>query len=296
MIFNIQRYSTHDGSGIRTIIFYKGCPLRCKWCSNPESQSFKHELMFDDRLCKQFGDCIEQNTEAISLLNGKIDINRDEIKDPTQFSDTCASKALSISGQKASVEDLLIEIAKDKPFYNQSGGGVTLSGGEPFSQVDEIYNLLLALKEEKINVSIETSLHTNWNHIEKCLPLIDLFLVDLKHLDSIKFKKYTGGNSNLVTDNLKKLVQTKAKIIIRIPVIPGFNNSDDELKALIDYTASLEKIDEIHFIPFHTFGVEKYKLLGKNYDFTTVSDHANKKLDLIQKYANKKNLKTKIGG
>lgn len=296
MIFNIQRYSTHDGSGIRTVIFYKGCPLRCRWCSNPESQSFEYDLMYDERLCNQFGDCMEQSEQAVTLLDGKIDINRKEIQDPTQFSETCASKALTVSGQKSSVEELLVEIEKDKPFYSQSGGGVTLSGGEPFSQVDEIFKLLLALKEDNINVSIETSLYTKWDHIEKCLPLIDLFLVDLKHLDPVKFKEYTGGNCNLFRKNLEKLEKSQANIIIRIPVIPGFNDSIAEMKNLIDYTASFKNINEIHLIPYHTFGVEKYKLLGLDYNYTTNSGIDQDKLDFIEKYANQKNIKTKIGG
>ncbi len=296
MIFNIQRYSTHDGSGIRTIIFYKGCPLRCRWCSNPESQSFKHDLMYDERLCNQFGDCMEQSKQAITFLDGKININRKEIHDPIQFSETCASKALTVSGQKSSVEELLVEIEKDKPFYSQSGGGVTLSGGEPFSQVDEIFKLLLALKEDNINVSIETSLYTKWDHIEKCLPLIDLFLVDLKHLDPVKFNKYTGGDCNLIRNNLEKLEKSQANIIIRIPVIPGFNDSNAELKNLIDYTVSFKNINEIHLIPYHTFGVEKYKLLGLEYNFTTKSGIDQDKLNFIEKYAHQKNIKIKIGG
>jgi len=296
MIFNIQRYSTHDGSGIRTIIFYKGCPLRCKWCSNPESQSFNHDLMYDDRICNHFGDCLSQSDQGITFLNGKIHINRNEINGKSQYSDICASKALTVSGHKASIEDLLTEIAKDKPFYSQSGGGVTLSGGEPFSQVDEIYKLLLKLKEENINVSIETSLYTKWDHIEKCLPLIDLFLVDLKHLDPIKFKKYTGGNCNLVTENLIKLEKSKSNIIIRIPILPGFNDSNEEMQNIIDFAATFKNINEIHLIPYHTFGVEKYKLLGKDYDFTTKSEIDDKKLNAFKKYAQQKKIKTKIGG
>src|SRR5664279_2801110 len=162
MIFNIQRYSTHDGQGIRTMIFYKGCPLHCLWCSNPESQSYSYNLMYNRRLCKNFGECLKTGNNAVSLGEKGIEIDWKSINNAEIFRDICPSRAITVSGEEKSTEDILIEIEKDLPFYKRSGGGVTLSGGEPLSQGPELVQLLEELKKRDINVSIETSLHLSW--------------------------------------------------------------------------------------------------------------------------------------
>ncbi len=297
MIFNIQRFSTHDGDGIRTIIFYKGCPLVCKWCCNPESQTFSASLMYDRRICKNFGDCLKTGDSAISSTETGLHINRTSIKYPGKFRDICASRALIVSGEEKSVAELLVEIEKDLPFYEQSGGGVTLSGGEPLSQGADLDMLLSELKRRSINVAIETSLHVDWPMIARSLKFTDTFLVDLKHTDSEKFKLFTGGNADLVLTNLVKLAEQNKNLIIRVPVIPGFNHSDKEIKGIIDFTVSLKTVKEIHFLPFHNFGNEKYKMLGMEYTFSGIKEtlHATS-LKGYEDYAKSVGLVTKIGG
>lgn len=296
MIFNIQRFSTHDGQGIRTMIFYKGCPLSCKWCCNPESQSFEQTLLYDRKLCKNFGDCIKAGNGTVTAGKNGIEINRSRVKDSEIFRNVCLSKALTVSGEEKSVQEILSEIEKDLPFYRQSGGGVTLSGGEPLSQGIEIVTLLGELKMRKINVAIETSLHVPWINIERCIGYIDTFLVDLKHTEDEKFLTYTGGNSQLVLENLSRLSSLHNNIIVRVPVIPGFNHTLAEMTQFIDFTVSLKSIREIHFLPFHNLGEGKYEMAGMEYFYKDAQRVDTADLKGYEDYAKSVGLKVSIGG
>ena len=293
-VFNIQRYSIHDGNGVRTNIFFKGCPLHCLWCNNPESLDPAPSIMFDERLCHQFGDCMKAANGEIILENNELVINRDLITDTTIYSYICPSKALIVSGQEKSVLQILQEIEKDIPFYNKSDGGVTLTGGEPLSQGPDLKDLIIQLKKRGIHVTVETSLHLPWEIIENYTNLIDLFLADLKHVDNEKFTRYTGGNAALVTDNFKKLDETGRKFIVRIPVIPGFNFSSPELFAIIDFAAGLKNASEINFIPFYALAKEKYIMLGKEYIFGNNRNIEKTELKRFTKYAEQKGLISKI--
>jgi len=296
MIFNIQRYSTHDGDGIRTLIFFKGCPLRCQWCSNPESQSFAPSILYDQKSCKNFGDCIRATPEAISRsANNGLDIKRSLIRDPDKLKDLCVSKALRVSGESKSVDDLLKEVEKDLPFY-RNDGGVTLSGGEPLAQGQELVHLLQALHKRRISTNIETSLHVRWKLIERCIGLVRTFLVDLKHIDPEKFRQYIKGDAALVMENLEKLDYFGAHVVVRIPVIPGFNHSEAEIRAMVDFVSTVKGIREIHFLPYHSFGVEKYRMLGMEYTFNSTRQTEDKELKPYIQYAESQGFKTKIGG
>ena len=293
-VFNIQRYSIHDGNGVRTNIFFKGCPLRCSWCNNPESLDPAPSIMFDERICHKFGECRRIGNGAIILENDKLVINRELISDTTVYNNICPSKALIVSGQEKTVLQILQEIEKDIPFYNMSGGGVTLTGGEPLSQGPDLIDLIIQLKKRGIHVSAETSLHLPWETIENYVNLIDLFLVDLKHLDNDKFTEYTGGNATLVMENFKKLDETGRKFIVRVPVIPGFNFSSAELFAIIDFAAGLKHVSEINFIPFHALAKEKYLMLGKDYTFGNHKGIEKAELKPFAEYAERKGLISKI--
>ncbi len=296
MIFNIQRYSTHDGSGIRTIIFYKGCPLRCQWCSNPESLSPEPSVMFDEQLCKGFGECLIAVPGAIHRDKQGTYINRAAINDPEKLRNICPSRALTVAGENKSPDELIKEIEKDIPFYQGSNGGVTLSGGEPLAQGAELVTLLRELKKRNIDVAVETSLHVNWTNIERCLGLIGTYLIDLKHTDDTKFRHYTEGSIGLVLDNIRKLAGRNVNMIIRIPVIPEFNHSEDEIKNIIDFTASLNHIREIHFLPYHMLGTKKYAMLGMNYIFGPQKAVAENELSEYITYATTKGFVAGIGG
>jgi pyruvate formate lyase activating enzyme len=296
MIFNIQRFSTHDGQGIRTMIFYKGCPLSCKWCCNPESQSFEPTLLYDRKLCKKFRDCIKTGNGSVTSGKNGIEIDRNSIKNPEIFRDVCLSKALTVSGEVKSNSEILYEIEKDLPFYNQSGGGVTLSGGEPLSQGQELVDLLNELVKKKINVAIETSLHVPWVHIERSIGFVNTFLVDLKHTGKEIFSTFTGGDAELVLENLAKLAASNANIIVRVPVIPGFNHTESEMKQIIDFTVSLKTIKEIHLLPFHNLGEGKYEMAGMEYSYKGAPGVDSGELVVYEDYAKSVGLKVSIGG
>lgn len=234
--------------------------------------------------------------EAIARTNKHgIRIDRKKVTHPEKLIDVCPAKALTVSGSKLGVNDLLHEVEKDTPFYSH-GGGVTLSGGEPLSQGEELTSLLRELKHKNISVNIETSLHVNWSQVERCIDLTDTFLVDMKHTDKDKFTRFTRGDAALVMNNLVKLTESAARIIIRIPVIPGFNHSEKEMKQIIDFIHSLNRIHTIHFLPYHTFGVEKYKMLGMKYIFGPEKPVRDDELTTYIHYAQSKGFQTKIGG
>lgn len=278
------------------MIFYKGCPLRCQWCSNPESQSFSYSVMYDRTSCKSFGDCLSADDQVITRIgNNGIQIRRENIKEPERINGICPSKALTLCGESSSVEEIITEIEKDSPFYRESGG-VTLSGGEPLSQGEELITLLRKLKERSINVNMETSLHVRWEMIERCLGLVNTFLVDLKHLDQHKFDTYARGDAEMIMKNIKKLTDSESHVIIRVPVIPGFNHTSLEMNRMIDFAASLEQVSEIHFLPYHTFGKAKYEMLGMDYLMGDHSQVEDSELEPYIRYAQLKGLETRIGG
>lgn len=293
-VFNIQRFSIHDGNGVRTNIFFKGCPLHCAWCNNPESIDPVPSIMFDERICHQFGECLKPTDGGIILENNKLVINHSLIKDPTIYSGICPSKAMIVSGQGMTISEIISEIEKDIPFYDTSGGGVTLTGGEPLSQGPEIISLIEQIRKMGIHVSVETSLHLPWPVIESFDNLIDLYLADIKHIDNDKFARYTGGNADLVKENFKKLDEAGRKFIVRLPVIPEFNFSYEELTSMIDFAAGLKNALEINFIPFHTLAKEKYLMLGKDYTFGNHRNIEKSDLKPYSDYAEKKGLISKI--
>lgn len=297
MIFDIQRFSTHDGSGIRTIVFFKGCPLHCPWCENPESQSYQSELLYDSGKCIGCFECTGVGTgEEISVREGKIHIVRNKIENLEAYRNVCPAGALRVIGENRNVVDILREIEKDLPFYTNSGGGVTVSGGEPFGQPQLLLELLQALKQREINTAVETSLQARWKDIEASLPLVDTFLADLKHIDPEPLLKVTGGNGEKILKHFKALDRHAANVIVRVPVVPGFNDSDEVIGRIIAFAASLDNVREIDFLPFHTLGMNKYFLIGREYRYLTRLPDWDGRLDHYTRMAEQKGLTTNIGG
>ena len=250
--------------------------------------------MFDERQCHMFGDCIRAGSGYIVSNGNKLKIERERINDFESLRNICPSKALIVAGEPKSVSQIICEIEKDIPFYETSGGGVTLSGGEPFSQGPDLMELLIELKKRGIHVSVETSLHIPWETIENYLGLIDVFLADLKHTDNEKFARYTGGNAALVMNNFMKLDKTGKDFIVRVPVIPHFNFSEPELCTIIDFAAGLKNAYEINFIPYHSLAREKYAMLGKEYIFENHRNIEKSELVPYVGYAEKKGMTAKI--
>lgn len=220
-IFDIQRFSVHDGPGIRTIVFLKGCYLRCRWCCNPESQEYDIQEM---------------------TLGGKK----------------------KIVGQDVTVQEVIDEVEKDRPYYQRSGGGLTLSGGECLAQPEFAAALLRAAKERGINTAIESTANADYTTIQKLLPYLDLYLMDIKHMNSQKHQEYTTKNNKLILENAKKLAVDAKKLIIRTPIIPTFNATQDEVRAIAEYAKSIG-VKEMHILPYHRLGRDKYTGLNRPY-------------------------------
>jgi pyruvate formate lyase activating enzyme len=280
-VFNIQRYSIHDGSGIRTLVFLKGCPLRCLWCSNPESQKSTPELGFIQARCVGADTCGAPCISACSLdmihLNGKDQpsIERMGCDICGKCADACTHDALKLVGQEMSVDEVLAEVEKDRPFYRRSGGGVTVGGGEPLAQYRFTAELLEAAQDAYIHTAIETCGHALWKHFEIVLRHVDLLQIDLKHMDPEIHEKLTGQSNEQILDNLKKIPSLKDPndIVIRIPVIPGCNDSIENVTQSASFVSELG-FKQIELIPYHRMGVSKYSQYGMVYPLDETATHA----------------------
>jgi glycyl-radical enzyme activating protein len=269
-LFNIQKYSVNDGPGIRTLAFFKGCPLSCKWCSNPESQKMNPEIMFFNNLCKLCGACeVTCENNCISVEKDTRKYERSDCRVCGNCVTACPNRTIRIVGKDYSVEEIVSIAKKDYLFYFNSGGGVTIGGGEPTMQPEFLNSLLSELKKTGIHTAIETCGHFQWDTFEKSLPLLDLVLFDIKHMDPGIHKKFTGQSNHLILENLARLLNKELSVIIRIPLIPGFNDDPDVMAGICKF---LEKHDNygsvkwINLLPYHKLGVNKYKALDKEYD------------------------------
>ncbi|TDX48253.1 glycyl-radical enzyme activating protein [Orenia marismortui] len=249
LVTRIERYAAYDGPGIRTVVFLKGCPLRCQWCSSPETQHKEQELYYDGELV----------------------------------------------GRYMNVEEVFSEIKEDITFYNQSGGGVTLSGGEVLLQPRFITDILKRCQEEYIHTAIETSGYGSWDNFEEILEFTDLVLFDLKHLDTGKHLELTGVENTWIIDNLKRAAKLDKEIIIRIPVIPGINDSKDNIVKTANLAEKLG-IKEIHLLPYHSLGREKYNKLGRRYLLADLESPSDERMNYLKELVENKGLKVQIGG
>ena len=251
-IFDIERNSFVDGPGIRTTVFFKGCNLKCAWCHNPESQDFKPQMMLYQDKCKGCGKCAEVCPAPKNCtLCGKCSFY-------------CPVDARKVCGKKYTVDEVFAEIIKDKAFYDNSGGGVTFSGGECMLQIDFLCEILKKCKENGIHTAVDTAGYTPFESFEKILPYTDLFLYDIKCFDNEKHKKYVGVENELILENLKKLFQANAKIWIRIPVISDVNDSAEEMQSIKAFLNQNGKPEKIELLPYHAMGENKYAAIGRD--------------------------------
>lgn len=299
MIFNIQRYSTHDGPGIRTVVFLKGCSLGCRWCQNPESRARGQDLLFDARLCLDGCDLCQQTLPDIVQRQGdRLVIHREKLH-PDHFvalEHCCPTQALTVCGEEKSADDILATVMRDRPFYERSGGGMTLSGGEPFMNPQLAQTLLQRCHDAGVHTAVETCLHVPWRYIEPALAHIDLFLADLKHVDSDTFKQWTDGSAKRVLDNLKRIAAAGKKMTIRVPLIPGFNADEHSIRAITDFAADELHVRDIHFLPYHTLGMNKYVLLDQPYTAPNKPLDCPTLLNFAQDYAQHKGLAATLRG
>ena len=267
-VFNIQKFSLHDGPGIRTVVFLKGCPLTCRWCSNPESQLRKIQILRNN-MCTACGACLSACPQGgISIENGPV-FDYDKCTGCQSCVNTCPNKALSAEGEEMSVEAVLEVCLQDEVFYEESGGGVTISGGECLASPEFTSELIDALHEKKIHVALETTGYAEKEVFERVALEADLLLFDVKHWNSEIHRKFTGVGTELIHENLRTAIESGAEVLPRIPVIPGFNAELSGAEKLSELLLSLGAT-EAQLLPFHQFGENKYTSLGKNYEFTDV--------------------------
>ncbi|MDX1797845.1 MAG: glycyl-radical enzyme activating protein [Candidatus Lokiarchaeia archaeon] len=265
IIFNIQRYSIHDGPGIRTTVFLKGCPLRCKWCSNPESINPFPELFLRKDRCDQCKQCIEIcSPNAIFFDDNIIQINRSKCNLCMKCIEVCPLDVFNSTGKKVSIDYIISEVMQDELFYNNSGGGVTISGGEPLYQIEFTLNLLKEFKKKSLHTTLDTTGYANGKDFEKILPYTDLILFDIKHLDSKIHQKYTGIPNEIILDNFERCLKHNQKIWVRVPIIPNFNDSIQYIEILAKFLSN-KLIDKVSLLKYHEWGKHKYKFLDRDY-------------------------------
>lgn len=252
-IFDIQRFSVHDGPGVRTIVFLKGCPLRCRWCCNPESQSYEIEKM---------------------LRNGEE----------------------KVVGRDVTVGEVIAAVEKDRVYYRRSGGGLTLSGGEALMQPDFAAALLRAAKASGINTAIESTACAPFSVIEKILPYLDYYLMDIKHMDSVKHKEFTTKPNELILENALRIAKSGVNLTVRTPVIPSFNDTEEEIGAIARFASRLPGVREMHILPYHRMGQDKYSGLGREYTLKEIAPPENAKTEMLLKIVESYGLIGRIGG
>lgn len=266
VVTDIQRYSIKDGPGIRTTIFLKGCSLACEWCANPEAVSPHPELLINHNICIHCGDCVPVcPTHAFRMENDKLQFDRNLCNACGDCVSCCPEQALEIVGKRMLVEEVLDEALRDQVFYQVSGGGVTFSGGEPLLQPEFVSAISKELKASDVHVAIDTAGNVSWDSFELLLPFMDLVLYDIKFIDDSMHERYTGVDNHLILDNARRIAARGVNMIVRLVIVPGLNDSEEELQARIDFVRSLKVVDQIDLLPYHRLGVGKYSRLGKSY-------------------------------
>ena len=263
-LFDIKRFALHDGPGIRTTAFLKGCPLSCLWCHNPESQDGAPELMFWEERCVGCGACVSAcRVGAIVVHDGLAQTDRTICTACGECVAACARNAREIVGELWSANRLLEEVEKDLLFYDQSGGGITLSGGEPLTQAHFVLSVLTLCKAHRIHTAVDTCGQAKWEDLKRVARLTDLFLYDVKHMENARHREFTGVSNERILENLRRLDNEGRAIWIRYPLIPYFNDADEDVAALGEFVSHLKAVEAIHLLPYHRGGKRKLERLER---------------------------------
>lgn len=298
LIFDIQKFSVHDGPGIRTIVFFKGCPLWCQWCANPESQSFQPELLHYPDKCIGCGKCMTVCEPGCFRLDNdkKIVLDRTKCTQCGECSKTCYAGALRQSGKPMTIEDVIKEVDKDMVFYKNSGGGITFSGGEAMCFPEAVSELAKHYKEKGVSTAIETCGCVDWENFEKVLPYMDLIMYDLKIMDDEKHIQYTGGSNKQILKNLKKISKL-VHTVVRIPIIPTINDSEKEIDQFGKFISEMkDDIKTVHLLPYHNFGISKYRAMGKKYLLEDLEAPSDEQMEEIKSRLEGYGFEVIIGG
>jgi len=285
LIFDISRYAIHDGPGIRATIFFKGCPLRCQWCHNPEGQESKPEIIIKEERCVvECDSCLSACPQnAISKDGTSIIVDRIQCDSCGKCKEVCVYEAFDIIGREVTVQQVLEEVEKDRIFFDESGGGVTFSGGEPLVQPDFLEALLVEFKTRGIRTTVDTSGYAPFEILDRVSDNVDLYLYDIKIMDEKKHKDYSGVSNRIILENLRRLSEKDKRICIRIPIIPGINDDRENIESIASYLLSLKNIKKINLLPFHRGGVQKYKRLGKKNLLDKLQPPSDEKIEEIKK-------------
>jgi len=287
LVFDIQRGALHDGPGIRTVVFVKGCPLNCQWCHNPEARSFEAQLFWYADRCVHCGACVEACQYDVHILQDgihSVDFNRCVLS--AECVDVCQHDALKIIGAETSVLEILNEVLPDQAYYDNSGGGITLSGGEPMSHLEFILELLTQCKEHGVHTCIQTAGSVAQERFEKVLPLVDHFLFDYKLSDPDDHKRFTGVSNELILENLAYLYKNGATITLRCPIIPGVNDTQEHLLAIHELSLDYPDLVGIELLPYHDMGKSKAESIGLDIPFeelkTTPKEKSENWLNILR--------------
>ncbi|MDH7513719.1 MAG: glycyl-radical enzyme activating protein [Clostridiales bacterium] len=298
VVFNIQKYSIHDGPGIRTTVFLKGCPLRCQWCHNPEGQSPDPEIaLWPSRCLQECQECVSVcDRAALSKNDSVISVDKNKCDLCGECADVCPSRAIEIAGRRLSVGEVMEEVEKDLMFHDESGGGVTYSGGEPLMQPEFLRALLEESKKRGIHTIVDTCGFAQPDVLDKICDSVDLFLYDLKVMDDRKHRRFTGGSNRTVLENLRRLDKKGNDVIVRIPVIPGVNDDEKDIEEMIAFLRSLKNIRFLSLLPYHDLGKEKYKRFALPYIVGNIQPPAGELMEKIKKRLESSGFEVTTGG
>ncbi len=295
IVTDIQRFSIHDGDGIRTTVFLKGCQMRCFWCHNPETISPLQELQVNSEACISCLACLPYCPyAALSQVDGNPIYSRERCRACGACAVACYAHARLLIGRSMSVDEVIAEVIQDKDFYDRSGGGVTLSGGEPLLQNDFTIEILQKCRQSGIHTAIETNLSWPWERIAAVLPLLDVLMMDVKLIDPIRHKEATGASNRQILDNLCRLANEKIPVIVRTPIIPGVNDNAGDIGAIADYISDMPNLQYYELLPYHPLGTGKNKTLGK--DVKTLIPPSDELMISLANVAQQRNIPVRIAG
>lgn len=295
LVFDIQRFSVHDGPGIRTLVFLKGCPLRCLWCDNPEGQKAAPELAFRQSLCIGCGECVPACPRQTLRLEGtSLEVDSSLCDLCGECVGVCHPQALSIAGRWMTVEQVLSEIERDLVFYDASQGGVTVSGGEPLAQPHFVEALFQAAKARGMNIALETSGYAPWPSLERIVRWTDLVLYDVKHVDPVVHRRLTGESNRLVLENARRLAVLGAPMVVRYPIVPNFTDDRRDADALFRFVAALPGVKEVQLLPYHRLGESKYAMLRRPYPLKGVLPPPHQAMERLSELGKRRDLRVKL--